>query len=109
MLENYYRPAVEQIEEIIQHYGKDFAQALVDEAVLGKQPNFTTPYHSEKLRKLLLKHKLIKRSTKIIKACHNSALQGYFFRVTNGNGRSLVHIRIRDEELPEVAKVLNNH
>lgn len=89
------------MQEYIDKYGKEFLREILDIVIIDKRP-----FNNEEIRNLLLKHKLIKPSTKIIRCYHSSTDYAFHINIRNGRNTYILYMFIRKEELPELFKLL---
>ena len=103
-------------------YGYELVKQLVDMMIMESEM-LKTHRHSEFLRKLLLKHKVIKSSTKFIyvnfSQYHYQAFnpetrlvepdkkgRAYMLRISNGNNHVKVKIKFYESEIAQVSQIL---
>ncbi len=91
------------IEALVQKYGKPLIEELFDMMVIGGKVS------NDYMRNLLLKHKVIKRSTKMIHSFVNSTSYNKVLYVRNGKNQNIISIRIDNHKIPEVMSMLNNY
>lgn len=103
------------IESLVQKHGKQLIKELIDTAIISKNLNST------QTRNLFLEHKVIKPSTKIIRAEYShweeesrmpNGSWGKTGDVTNriyirnGNGKQLFYISFKTSQLPQILEEL---
>lgn len=101
---------------LIQNYGKQFVEELIDLTIINNKID------NDYLRSLLLKHNVIKRSTKIItnnlyKNKKRQYINGRFqetddmeykLSIRNGKNQTILYLSLKQSNLPEVFNMLNN-
>lgn len=104
------------IENLVQKYGKQLISELISMAVINKKIN------EDYTRKLLIKHGVIKRSTKVIRGrvyikevlgyvdnvWTNLGYNSYTVHIHNGLNTAIIYFTFTDKDLPHIMEVLNN-
>lgn len=104
------------IESLVQKYGKQLISELISMAVINRKIN------QDYTRKLLIKHGVIKRSTKVIRGrvyinktygyvnnvWTNLGYDSYTVDIRNGRNKIIIHFIFTDKDLPHIMEVLND-
>ncbi|HOJ95138.1 MAG TPA: hypothetical protein PK390_07845 [Fervidobacterium nodosum] len=83
--------------EYIEKYGKEFIRDILD-IIIIKENKVT----DEDFRKILIKNKIIKPSTKFVyhTIYHSDILRNWYIIAENGRGTIILDLTFNDSELP---------
>jgi hypothetical protein len=83
--------------EYIEKYGKEFIRDILD-IIIIKENKIT----NEDFRKILIKNKIIKPSTRFVypTICRSDILRKWYVIAQNGRGTVILNLTFNDSELP---------
>ena len=95
------------IQRYIEQYGKEVVEFFVDELMFMNEKGMI----NKDYRDFLVKHKVIKKSTKtargsLVKYVSGTRRKTYAITIRNGRNERIFNMNFSDDELPEIIKML---
>ena len=90
--------------ELIKQFGKPFASELIGILMINKGE-----LEMDRWRSFLLKHGLIKKTTKIIRAnvFYRGMCNEWYVRLRNGRGNYIIYIVVTDNDMKQIRMELS--